>query len=98
MNAYSEDLRKKIVEAVQREGDAKDRGRQDLRCGHLLRQALHGDLPRGEIAGPEEAPRLQTEAGRRRERKLLEANLEEHPEATLPQRREFLRRVYVEFR
>jgi transposase len=26
-------------------------------------------------------------------RKLLEANLEEHPEATLPQRCEFLRRV-----
>jgi transposase len=27
-------------------------------------------------------------------RKLLEANLEDHPEATLPQRREFLGRVY----
>jgi transposase len=37
---------------------------------------------------PGSKPKLDESA-----RKLLEANLEEHPEATLPQGREFLRRV-----
>ncbi len=37
---------------------------------------------------PGSKPKLDESA-----RKLLEANLKEHPEATLPQRREFLRRV-----
>ena len=37
---------------------------------------------------PGSKPKLDESA-----RKLLEANLEEHPEATLPQRREFLRQV-----
>src|SRR5215208_1972681 len=48
-------------------GDAQDRGRPHLRRGHLLGQALRGDLPRGEIPRSEETPRLQTEAGRRRQ-------------------------------
>lgn len=47
-----------------REGDAQDRSRQDLRRERLLRQALRGHLPRGEVAGPEEASRLQTETRR----------------------------------
>src|SRR5215212_2298913 len=66
MNAYSEDLRKKIVQAVER-GDAQDRSRQDLRRGHLLCKALCGDPPKGEVPRPEEAPRLQTETGRKRQ-------------------------------
>ena len=37
---------------------------------------------------PGSKPKLDESA-----RKLLEANLEEHPEATLPQRREFLQQV-----
>jgi hypothetical protein len=80
MNAYPEDLRKKIVEALEK--DAQDRGRPHLRCGHLLGQTLHGNLSPGEIAGPEEAPWLQTAKLKcESARKLLEANLKEHPEA-----------------
>src|SRR5215211_7788996 len=45
-----------------RGGDAHGRGRSHLRRGHLVRQALRGDLPRGEVAGPEEASRLQAQA------------------------------------
>src|SRR5829696_753184 len=50
-----------------REGDAQDRGRPRLRGGRLLGQALLGDLSREEIPCSEEAPRLRTEARRRRE-------------------------------
>ena len=34
MKAYSEDLREKIVEAVER--DVQDHGRQDIRCQPLV--------------------------------------------------------------
>jgi transposase len=57
------------------------------------RQALRCRSARGEVLRPEEASRLQTEAGRRAARKLLEADLGERPAATLPHRREYLGRV-----
>src|SRR5919199_5401511 len=51
-----------------RKGDAQDRGRPYLRRGHLLGQALRGDLPQGEIPRSKETPRLEeTETGRRGE-------------------------------
>src|SRR5215211_4251361 len=45
------------------ERDAQVRSRSHLRRGHLLRQALRGNVPRGEVASPEEASRLQAQAG-----------------------------------
>ena len=65
MNFYSEDLRKKIVRALEKGMPKKveTRGHSHLRCGGLLPQALRGHLPWGEVAGPQQASRLQTETG-----------------------------------
>ncbi len=73
-------------------GDAQDRSRTDLRRGYLLSQALRRHGPRGEAPRSEETPgsKPKLDEGAR---KLLEADLRERPAATLPQRREFLRRV-----
>src|SRR5215216_4556898 len=46
------------------EGHAQDRGRSHLRCGLLLAQALCGDLPRREVASPEETSWLQAQTRR----------------------------------
>ena len=73
-------------------GDAQDRGRQDLRRGYFLGQALRRRGQSRPVSRPEGAPgskRKLNETARR----LLEADLRERPAATLPQRREFLRRV-----
>jgi hypothetical protein len=74
-------------------GDAKDRGRSHLRCGHLSSVKRYVTTYReGRSLTPKKRPgsKPKLDEGAR---KLLEANLEDHPEATLPQRREFLRRV-----
>src|SRR5215212_1661596 len=90
MNAYSEDLRKKIVEAVERY--AQDRSRPYLWRGHLLGQTLRGHGSQGRSLAPKKRPgsKPKLDEGARR---LLEADLRERPAATLPQRREFLRQV-----
>src|SRR3712207_1867511 len=53
-----------------REGDAQDRGRQDLRRGHLLGQALRRRGQSRSVSRSEEAPRLQTQAGGDRQEAL----------------------------
>ena len=91
MNAYSEDLREKIVEAVER-GMPKIEAVRTFGVGissvkRYVAAARHG----GSLAPkkrPGSKPKLDEGA-----RRLLEVDLEERPAATLPQRREFLRRV-----
>ena len=91
MNAYSEDLRKKIVEAVER-GMPKSQAARVFGVGISTVKRYVATYREGRSLAPKKRPgskpKLDEEA-----RKLLEANLEEHPEATLPQRCEFLRRV-----
>jgi transposase len=65
MNAYSEDLRKKIVEAVER-GMPKIEAARTFGVGISSVKRYIATYHQGR-SGPEEAPRLQTEAGRRRE-------------------------------
>ncbi len=99
MNAHSEDLRrKKIVEAVERAMPNIEAVRTFAAWASLRSSATWRATVRGDPSLRRKTPRLETETGREGARKLLEANLEEHPEATLPQRREFLQRVHVEFR
>ena len=91
MNAYSLDLRKKIVEAKERSIPTSEvaktfgvgvssvkRYAAVAREGRSLAPKKH----------PGSKPKLDEAA-----RKLLEADLRERPAATLPQRREFLRRA-----
>jgi transposase len=91
MNAYSEDLRKKIVEAVEK-GMPKSEAARAFGVGISSVKRYVATYREGRTLAPKKRPgsKPKLDEGAR---KLLEANLEEHPEATLPQRREFLRRV-----
>jgi len=91
MNAYSEDLRQKIVEAVHR-------GTPKSEVARLLGVSLssvkrYARLAReGEPLAPRKAPGKRPKIGERA-RRLLEADLEERPAGTLEERRRFLERV-----
>ncbi|MDQ4001569.1 MAG: hypothetical protein M3283_11335 [Actinomycetota bacterium] len=90
MNAYSEDLRKKIVEA--KEPGMPTFEVAHLRRGPFLRQALRqGGSGRGSLR-PKRSPGRRPKADERA-RRLLEADLQERPAATLSERCEYLRSV-----
>ncbi len=88
MNGYSEDLRRKIVSAVER-GMSKTQAPRtfDVSLSSVKRYA--GKAERGESLAPKKspgsAPKLDGMAGR-----LLAADLEERPFATLRQRRDYI--------
>jgi transposase len=88
MDAYSLDLRKKIVEAKERGMPtfevAKTFGVGVSSVKRYAATAREG-RPLAPKKRPGSKPKIDEGA-----RKLLEANLEEHLEATLPERREFL--------
>src|SRR5215216_3066429 len=91
MNAYSLDLRKKIVEAKERgTPTAEDARTFGVGLSTLKRYAATAreGKPLAPKKRPGSKPKLDEAA-----RKLLEADLQERPAATLPQRREFLARV-----
>jgi transposase len=91
MRAYSEDLRKKIVEAV-------ERGMKKSEAVHIFGVSLSsvkryvGAACKGQSLGPKKRPGMRPKIDNNG-RRLLEAELEERPAATLSQRREFLERV-----
>ena len=91
MNAYSLDLRKKIVEA-------KARGMPTVEVARLFGVGLstvkrfHAAAREGKSLAPKKRPGSKPKLDERAER-LLETDLQERPAATLPQRREFLERV-----
>ncbi len=91
MDAYSLDLRKKIVEAKERGMStaevAKTFGVGVSSVKRYAAAAREG-RPLDPKKHPGSKPKLDGAA-----RKLLEADLQERPAATLPERREFLRRV-----
>jgi transposase len=91
MKAYSEDLRRKIVEAVER-GTPKSEAARTFGVGisSIMRYvaAAHEWRSLAPKKRPGSKPKLDGGA-----RRLLETDLEERPAATLPQRREFLRRA-----
>ena len=91
MNAYSEDLRTKIVEAVEK-GMGKSQAARTfgVSLSSVKRFAKMADEGRSLAPKkrPGSKPKLDQSA-----RRLLEADLEERPAATLPQRCEFLYRV-----
>jgi len=93
MNAYSEDLRKKIVEAVEKErGMPKIEAARTFGVGISSVKRYVAAAREGRSLAPKKRPgsKPKLDEGARR---LLEADLEEPPAATLPERRDFLRRV-----
>jgi transposase len=91
MNAYSEDLRKKIVEAAER-GTPKTEVAHAFGVGVSSVKRYVATSREGRSLAPKKRPgsRPKLDEGARR---LLEADLEERPAATLPERREFLERA-----
>jgi transposase len=91
MNAYSEDLRKKIVEALRRGTGKSEAARAfGVSLSSVKRYAKLAD--QGRSLAPKKRPGSQPKTGQDAIR-LLEADLEARPTATLSERREFLERV-----
>ena len=98
MNAYSEDLRKKIVEAVERGmprieaakafGVGISSVKRSASVVPATVTAARADRSLAQKERPGSKPKLNETA-----RRLLETDLRKRLAATLPQRREFLRRV-----
>src|SRR3712207_9485550 len=91
MNAYSLDLRKKIVEAKERGTPTAEVARTfgvGLSTVKRYAAAAREGKPLAPKKRPGSKPKLDEAA-----RKLLEEDLKERPAATLPHRREFLARV-----
>jgi len=91
VNAYSEDLRKKIVEALNHGIGQSEAARTfDVSLSSVKRYAKMAD--EGRPLAPKKRPGSRPKTGEDA-RRLLEADLNERPAATLRQRREFLERV-----
>lgn len=91
MKAYSEDLRKKIVEAVQR-GMPKNEAARSFGVGISSVKRYVATARQGRSLAPKKRPgsKPKLDEGARR---LLEADLQKRPAATLPERAQFLRRA-----
>jgi len=91
MNAYSEDLREKIVEALER-GMGKSQAARTFSVSLSSVKRYAKLAQEGRSLAPKKSagskPKLDE-----RSRKLLQADLEEHPFLTLQQRCEYLRVV-----
>ena len=91
MNAYSEDLRKKIVEALRRGATKTEAARTfGVSLSSVKRYAKLAD--EGRPLAPKRRPGLKPKLGRTAET-LLEKDLEERPAATLSERRGFLEKA-----
>src|SRR5215207_5244035 len=91
MNAYSLDLRKKIVEAKER-GIPTSEVAKTFGVGVSSVKRYAAVAREGRSLAPKKHPGSKPKLDQAA-RKLLEADLRERPAATLPQRREFLRRA-----
>jgi transposase len=91
MDAYSLDLRKKIIEAKER-GMPTSEVAKTFGVGISTVKRYAATARQGRPLAPKKHPgsKPKIDEGARR---LLEADLEERPAATLPERREFLRRT-----
>jgi len=91
MNAYSEDLRKKIVQALRRGMSKSEAARTFcVSLSSVKRYAKMAD--QGRPLAPKERPGSKPKMGEDAKR-LLEADLQERPAATLGERREYLWKV-----
>jgi transposase len=92
MNPYSEDLRKKIVEALRRRGMTKSEAARTFGVSRSSVKRYAKLADEGRSLAPKKRPGSKPKMDERT-RKLLEADLQERPAATLSERGEFLRRV-----
>jgi transposase len=91
MNAYSEDLREKIVEALER-GMGKSQAARTFSVSLSSVKRYAKLAQQGRSLAPKNRPGSKPKLDERSS-KLLQADLEEHPFLTLQQRCEYLRAV-----
>ena len=91
MNAYSEDLRKKIIEALRR-GMTKTEAARAFSVSRSSVKRYAKLAEEGRPLAPNKRPGSKPKIDERA-RRLLEADLEERPSATLSERREFLQKA-----
>jgi len=91
MRAYSEDLRKKVVEAVKR-GMKKSEAAYTFGLSLSSVKRYVEAACEGQSLRPKKRPGMRPKIDNNGSR-LLEADLKERPAATLSHRREFLERV-----
>ena len=92
MNAYSEDLRKKIVEALRR-GMTKSEAARSFGVSRSSVKRYAKLAEQGCPLAPKKRPGSKPKMDEKARRLLLEADMEERPSATLSERREYLRRA-----
>jgi transposase len=91
MNPYSEDLRKKIVQALRR-GMGKSQAARTFSVSLSSVKRYAKMAEEGRPLAPKKRPGSQPKTGEDA-RRLLEADLQERPSATLSERGEFLERA-----
>ena len=91
MNAYSEDLREKIVQALER-GMGKSQAARTFFVSFSSVKRYAKLAQEGRSLAPKKRPGSKPKLDER-SRKLLQADLKEHPFLTLQQRCEYLRAV-----
>jgi transposase len=91
MNAYSEDLRTKIVEAVS-QGRTKSETARAFSVSRSSVKRYAKLVEQGRPLAPKKRPGSKPKMDEHA-RRLLQADLQERPAATLSERREYLERV-----
>jgi transposase len=92
MDAYSEDLRKKVVEAVQQRRMNKSEAARAFGVSLSSVKRYTKAVREGRSLSPGKAPGKRPTLDEKA-RRLLEVHLEEHPFAKLSERREYLQKV-----
>jgi transposase len=92
MKAYSEDLRRKVVEAVERRGMGKSEAARAFGVSLSSVKRYVAKADRGGPLSPRKHPGPRPKMGERA-RRLLEADVEERPAVSLRERGRFLERV-----
>jgi len=92
MDAYSEDLRQKIVEAVQQRRMSKSEAARAFEVSRSSVKRYVKAVCEGRSLRPGKAPGKKPKLDQKA-RRLLEADIEERPFAKLTNRREYLEKV-----
>jgi transposase len=92
MKAYSEDLRRKVVEAVHERGMGKSEAARTFGVSLSSVKRYVAKADQGEPLSPRKHPGPRPKIDERA-RRLLEADVEEHPAVSLRERGRFLERI-----
>ena len=95
MKAYSEDLRRKVVEALEERGMGNSQAARTFGMSLSSVKRYVAKARRGDSLSPRKhpGPRTKPQTRRASQERLLEADVEQRPAASLRERGRFLERV-----